>query len=227
MKTQARVVVIGGGAMGVGLLYHLVKEGWTDSVLVEKGELTSGSTWHAAGLIGHFIGNLNMAKIHLYGADLYQRIEAETGQATGWHGCGSIRLATNADEADWFRQMKGLLDYVGAECHLIGPNEIRQLHPSWTWKACVSAPTPPTTATRPRELDQLHGRGRAAGRGRDLPSHTRDRYPPTPRRRVEVVTDKGSIVCEHVVNASGSFAPRLPRGWDSRYPSSTWCTSIS
>ena len=121
--------MIGGGAMGVGLLYHLVKEGWTDSVLVEKGELTSGSTWHAAGLIGHFIGNLNMAKIHLYGADLYQKLEAETGQATGWHGCGSIRLATNPDEVDWFRQMKGLLDYVGAECHLIGPNEIRQLHP--------------------------------------------------------------------------------------------------
>ena len=70
-----------------------------------------------------------MAKIHLYGANLYQKLEAETGQATGWHGCGSIRLATNADEVDWFHQMKGLLDYVGVECHLIGPNEIRQLHP--------------------------------------------------------------------------------------------------
>ena len=71
MKTHARAVIIGGGAMGVGLLYHLAKEGWKDVVLVEKGELTSGSTWHAAGLIPHFIGSLNMAKIHLYGADLY------------------------------------------------------------------------------------------------------------------------------------------------------------
>ena len=69
MKTHARVVIIGGGAMGVGLLYHLAKEGWKDVVLVEKGELTSGSTWHAAGLIPHFLGSLNMAKIHFYGAD--------------------------------------------------------------------------------------------------------------------------------------------------------------
>ena len=130
MKTHARVVVVGGGAMGVGLLYHLVKEGWTDSVLVEKGELTSGSTWHAAGLIGQFIGNLNMAKIHLYGSDLYRTLEAETGQATGWHECGSIRLATNSDEVDWFHQMKGVLDYVGAECHLRSSRSVR----CWIWR---------------------------------------------------------------------------------------------
>ncbi|MFQ5546275.1 MAG: NAD(P)/FAD-dependent oxidoreductase, partial [Acidiferrobacterales bacterium] len=120
MKSHARVVVIGGGAMGAGLLYHLAKEGWSDVVLVEKGELTSGSTWHAAGLIPNFIGDLNMAKIHEYGIGLYKRLEAETGQSTGWHGCGAIRLATNQDEADWFHSVKGVLDYVGAECHLIG-----------------------------------------------------------------------------------------------------------
>ena len=84
--------------MGVGLLYHLVKEGWTDVMLVEKGELTSGSTWHAAGLVPHFIGSLNMAKVHLYGSKLYASLEAETGQATGWHGCGAIRLALTEDE---------------------------------------------------------------------------------------------------------------------------------
>ena len=93
MKSHARVVVIGGGAMGVGLLYHLVKEGWSDVVLVEKGELTSGSTWHAAGLIPHFIGSLNMARIHLYSSKLYASLEAETGQPTGWHVCGALRLA--------------------------------------------------------------------------------------------------------------------------------------
>ena len=85
MKSHTRSVIIGGGAMGVGLLYHLAKEGWKDVVLIEKGELTSGSTWHAAGLIPHFIGSLNMAKIHFYGADLYKKLEEETGQATGWH----------------------------------------------------------------------------------------------------------------------------------------------
>ncbi len=129
MKTHARVVVIGGGAMGVGLLYHLVKEGWSDVVLVEKGELTSGSTWHAAGLIPHFIGSLNLAKIHFHGSELYKSLEAETGQATGWHGCGAIRLATNRDEVDWFHAVAAMLRIIGAECHLIGPNEIKQLHP--------------------------------------------------------------------------------------------------
>ena len=83
MKNQTRVVIIGGGMMGVGLAYHLTKEGWSDIMLVEKGELTSGSTWHAAGLIPHFIGSLNMAKIHHYGVELYRSIEAETGQSAG------------------------------------------------------------------------------------------------------------------------------------------------
>ena len=212
MKSHAKVVVIGGGAMGAGLLYHLVKEGWTDSVLVEKGELTSGSTWHAAGLVGHFIGNLNMAKIHLYGADLYQTLEAETGQATGWHGCGSIRLATNADEVDWFRQMKGLLDYVDAECHLIGPNEIRQIHPLLDMDGVrLGAYTPKDGHTDPASSTNAMAAGARQG-GAEIYRHT---LVTDTRRRPggewEVVTDKGSIVCEHVVNASGSFAPQVAR----------------
>ena len=115
--------------MGVGLLYHLTKEGWNDVVLVEKGELTSGSTWHAAGLIPHFIGSLSMAKIHYYGSELYKKLEAETGQATGWHGCGAVRLASNQDQVDWFHYVKGILDQIGVECHLLGPDEIKKVHP--------------------------------------------------------------------------------------------------
>ena len=212
MKSHAKAVVIGGGAMGAGLLYHLVKEGWSDVVLVEKGELTSGSTWHAAGLVGHFIGNLNMAKIHLYGADLYQRLEAETGQATGWHGCGSIRLATSADEVDWFRQMKGLLDYVGAECHLIGPNEIRRIHPLLDVEGVrLGAYTPEDGHSDPASSTNAMAAGARQG-GATIHRHTR--VTDTRRRpggEWEVVTDKGSIVCEHVVNACGSFAPQVAR----------------
>ena len=81
---------------GVGLLYHLALEGWTDAVLVEKGELTSGSTWHAAGQCPHFNSSLNATKLHVYGTDLYSRLEALTGQAVGWHGCGGLRLACTA-----------------------------------------------------------------------------------------------------------------------------------
>ena len=93
MKSHTRVVVVGGGVMGAGLLYHLAQEGWTDIALIEKGELTSGSTWHAAGQCPHFNGSLNMTKVHVYGTELYPRLEALTGQAVSWHGCGGLRLA--------------------------------------------------------------------------------------------------------------------------------------
>ena len=91
MRDEAQCVIIGGGAMGTGLLYHLAHEGWTDTLLVEKGELTSGSTWHAAGLIPHFIGSLNMAKVHLDATNLYKALEAETGS---WPTTSSTPPAT-------------------------------------------------------------------------------------------------------------------------------------
>ena len=129
MKSHSQVVIVGGGAMGVGLAYHLPKEGWNDVVLIDKGELTSGSTWHAAGLIPNFIGSLNMAKVHAYGVELYARLEEETGYATGWHGCGALRLAITDGDVDWFRYVKGILDYLGVECYLVGHAEMREIHP--------------------------------------------------------------------------------------------------
>ena len=106
MKSHARVVVIGGGAMGVGLLYHLAKEGWNDVMLIEKGELTSGSTWHAAGLVPHFIGSLNMAKVHRYGSELYQVLEEETGQATGWQNVVRSVLRLNRTRSTGFNMFR-------------------------------------------------------------------------------------------------------------------------
>lgn len=210
MKSHARVVVIGGGVMGVGLLYHLAKEGWTDVVLVEKGELTSGSTWHAAGLIPHFIGSLNMAKVHLYGAELYQRLEEEVGQTTGWHGCGSIRLATNQDEVDWFHYVQGVLHCVGAECHLIGPSEIAALHPLLdTDGVLLGAYTPGDGHTDPASSTMAMAAG-ARQNGAEI--YVRNRVVDINRRSGgdwEVVTEQGAIVAEHVVNAAGGFAPQI------------------
>ena len=210
MKSHARVVVIGGGVMGVGLLYHLTKEGWSDVVLVDKGELTSGSTWHAAGLIPHFIGSLNMAKVHTYGSQLYQLLEAETGQATGWHGCGSIRLATNQDEVDWFHYVQGVLRCVGAECHLIGPAEISKLHQLLDIEGVVlGAYTPGDGHTDPAGSTNAMAAGARAG-GAEI--YRRNRVVDIGRRpdgAWEVITEQGSIVAEHVVNAAGGFAPRI------------------
>jgi len=210
MKSHARVVVIGGGAMGAGLLYHLAKEGWSDVVLVEKGELTSGSTWHAAGLIGNFIGDFNMAKIHEYGIGLYKRLEEETGQSTGWHGCGSIRLATNQDEADWFHYIKGILDYIGVECHLIGPDEIKRLHPLLELEDVVlGAYTPNDGHTDPASTTNAMAIGaRQAGAEIYRQNRVLD-INLLPSGEWEVVTEKGNIVCEHVVNAAGSFAQQV------------------
>ena len=211
MKTHARVVVIGGGAMGAGLLYHLVKEGWKDVVLCEKGELTSGSTWHAAGLVPHFIGDLNMAKIHAYGADLYANVlEGETGQATGWHGCGAIRLAVNDDEVDWFHYVKGILDYLGVESYIVGPAEIKELHPLVDPHGVkVGFYTPHDGHTDPSSSTNSMALGARQG-GAEIYRHNRVvGISLRPSGDWEVVTEKGTIIAEHVVNACGCFAPQV------------------
>ena len=210
MKQHARVVIIGGGVLGTGLLYFLTKEGWDDIVLVEKGELTSGSTWHAAGLIPHFIGGLSMAKLHQEGPALYKTLEAETGQATGWHGCGAVRLALTDAEVDWFHYVKGILDTVGSECHLISPAEIRKLHPLLVVDDVkMGFYTPNDGHTDPASATNAMAAGARMG-GAEIYRHTQV----TGTRLLasgewEVITDKGSIVCEHLVNAAGSFAKQV------------------
>ena len=97
MDKHARVVVIGGGIVGVSTLYHLVKKGWSDVVLVERKELTSGSTWHAAGLLPLFNMSYSVGQIHKYSVDLYQKLQSETGQHVGFVQCSNIRLARTRD----------------------------------------------------------------------------------------------------------------------------------
>src|SRR5215475_7934534 len=100
MKSHARVVIVGGGIVGVSIAYHLTKFGWTDVALLEMNELTAGSTWHAAGLLPLFNMSYSVGQLHKYSVDLYQSLEAETGQAVGFHKTGNLRLATNRDRMD-------------------------------------------------------------------------------------------------------------------------------
>ena len=210
MKDQAQVVIIGGGIMGVSLLYHLSREGWQDIMLIEKSELTSGSTWHAAGLIPHFIGDINMARIHLYGSQLYQQLEAETGQATGWHGCGSIRLALNQDEVDWFHQVQGILRYVGAECHLLSAAEIKKIHPLLELDdVLLGAYTPGDGHTDSSSTTNALAIG-ARQRGAEIIRHNRVLSIQQHSSGEWIIeTEKGSIRCQHLVNAAGSFGDRI------------------
>ena len=210
MREEAQCVIVGGGAMGLGLLYHLAHEGWTDTVLIDKDELTSGSTWHAAGLIPHFNGSLNVAKVHAYGAQLYKSLEEETGLHTGWHGCGAIRLARNRDEADWFNYVHGVLALVGVESHLIGPSEIKELHPLLEVDDVrVGMHTTGDGWTDPAASSNAMAAG-ARQLGADIVRHNRVLdMNQLPDRRWEVTTEKGRIVAEHVVNAAGHYGPQV------------------
>src|SRR6202166_4309150 len=107
MRTQARVVVIGGGVVGVSTLYHLTKKGWSDVVLIERKELTSGSTWHAAGLLPLFNMSYSVGQIHKYSVELYKRLEAETGQDVGLRQVSNIRLALTQDRLDEYKYYAG------------------------------------------------------------------------------------------------------------------------
>ena len=197
--------------MGVGLLYYLAHEGWTDTILVEKGELTSGSTWHAAGLVPNFIGDINMAKVHEEAIKLYPDIEEETGLSAGWHGCGAIRLARTPDEVDWHRYVHAMLNQVGIESHIISPKEIRELHPLLEDLDDVATGfyTPNDGWTDPTGCTNAMAKG-ARQLGCEIQRHNRvTAMTQLADGRWELTTEKGTITCEHVVNAAGHYAPQL------------------
>jgi len=206
MKSQARVVIVGGGIMGVGLLYHLALEGWTDIVLIEKGELTSGSTWHAAGQCPHFNGSLNMTKVHVYGTKLYPKLEALTGQAVSWHGCGGLRLAQTDEELNWLKYVEGISKLAGYEGEIIGSDEIRKYHPyleTFGLKAAFRTVTDGHVA--PADVTNAMAAG-----ARKLGAEICRRTLVTDIKLLktgewQVITDKGNITCEHVVNSAGSY----------------------
>ncbi|MEM7272098.1 MAG: FAD-dependent oxidoreductase [Actinomycetota bacterium] len=214
MRDEAQAVIIGGGAMGAGLMYHLAHEGWTDIVLVEKGELSSGSTWHAAGLIPHFNGSLNMMKCHAVAPELYAAIEEETGLFGGWHGTGAIRLAVTDEQVDWFRYIQGMMDLIGIEGHLISPAEILDYWPFMDVSDVkLGFHTPNDGWSDPSQATSAMVKG-ARQLGAELAKNTLvTATNKLPDGRWEVLTEKGGeagrIVCDHLVNAAGCYAPQV------------------
>jgi dimethylglycine dehydrogenase len=206
MKSHARVVIVGGGVMGVGLLYHLALEGWIDTVLIEKGELTSGSTWHAAGQCPHFSSSLNLTKVHVYGTQLYPKLEALTGHAVSWHGCGGLRLACTEEEVHWLKQVYGISQLAGYEGHIIGPEEIPKYHPFLDTKGVKAAFLTVTDGhVAPADITGAMATG-ARALGAEINRRTRATgIRLLPGGEWLVTTDKGEIRCEHVVNAAGSY----------------------
>ena len=129
LPARARVVIVGGGVIGVSIAYHLAKLGWSDTVLLERKQLTSGTTWHAAGLVGQLRQSINMTQLARYTAALYRGLEAETGQATGYRQCGSLSLATTPGRLEELRRNASMAKVFGLEVNVIGAAEVRALYP--------------------------------------------------------------------------------------------------
>src|ERR1700728_455908 len=129
LPRRARAVIVGGGVIGCSVAYHLCKLGWSDVVLLERKQLTSGTTWHAAGLVGQLRQSINMTQLARYTADLYRGLEAETGHATGYRQCGSLSLATTPGRMEELKRNASMGKVSGLTVNVVGPQEIRWLYP--------------------------------------------------------------------------------------------------
>ena len=207
MKTQARVVVIGGGVVGVSTLYHLTKKGWSDVVLCERTELTAGSTWHAAGLLPLFNMSYSVGQLHKYSVDLYKTLEDETGQDVSFHVTGNLRLATNRERMDEYHHYCGTANTIGVPFEMITPKEVKELWPLCNVEGIVGALYHPHDGhIAPADLTQALAKGARDG-GAEI-------YQQTEVRAIEwtasgewrVATQEGDIFCEHVVSATGNYA---------------------
>ena len=213
MRTQARAVVIGGGVVGVSTLYHLVKKGWTDSVLVERKELTSGSTWHAAGLLPLFNLSYSVGQIHKYSVALYKRLGEETGLDVGLRQVSNVRLARTQDRLDEYRYYAGVAATIGGvEVKLLTPDEVKAIWPLCNVDGLLGAIQHPEDGyIQPADLTQALARGARSGGGEINRQTTVTAIERTASGEWKVVTDKGEIVCEHIVAATGNFARHTGR----------------
>ncbi len=207
MKTHARVAIVGGGIVGVSTLYHLTKLGWSDCVLFEKSVLTAGSTWHAAGLLPLFNMSYTVGQVHKYSVDLYKTLEAETGQAVGFHPTGNLRLATNRDRMDEYYKYCSTANTIGVPFEIVTPKQVKELWPLCETDGIIGALYHPQDGhVAPVDVTMALAKG-ARNRGGEIHEHTRvTALERKPNGEWLVTTDKGAVTCEHVVAASGFYA---------------------
>ena len=209
MKSHARVVVIGGGVVGVSTLYHLTKKAWSDVVLVERKELTSGSTWHAAGLLPLFNMSYSVGQIHKYSVKLYASLEQETGQQVGFSRVSNIRLATSQQRMDEYKFYAGVAKTIGVNVRFLSPAQVKEVWPLCNTDGLVGAIQHPDDGyIQPADLTQALAKGARAGGGEIYRNTTVTGIEQNANGEWLVKTDKGDIACEHVVCASGNFARR-------------------
>ena len=207
IQSTAKVVVIGGGVVGVSTLYHLVKKGWTDVCLIERKELTSGSTWHAAGLLPLFNMSYSVGQLHKYSVELYKRLGEETGQDVGIRPVSNIRLATNQDRMDEYLQYAGVAQTIGVEVEFMTPEEVVEIWPFAKKDGLIGAMRHPEDGyVQPADLTQALAKGAREGGAKIHRYTTVTGIKQLDDGMWKVSTDKGDITCEHVVSCTGSFA---------------------
>ena len=206
MKNKAKVVVIGGGVVGVSTLYHLAKKGWSDVVLCERKELTSGSTWHAAGLLPLFNMSYSVGQLHKYSVKFYQELEKETGQDVGFREVSNIRLACNQDRMDEYKQYAGVAETIGVKVNFLTPDEVHAIWPLCTTDELVGAIQHPEDGyIQPNDLTQALAKG-ARSLGAEIYRQTAvTGLEQLPDDSWIVTTDKGEIKCDIVISCSGNF----------------------
>ncbi len=220
MKAEARVVVIGGGVIGASILYHLAKYGWSDVVLVEKHELTSGSTWMAAGNCSFYHPNYYCAQINIKSVEIYKQLEKETGQSAGWHTTGAIRLADNEERMDELRYNAVKDRCLGLNVEMLSPEEIGRMHPLINTEGLLGGLYHPDDGdVDPNSVTQAMASG-ARKYGGEINQHTIVKELEQKRNGEWIVrTDKGDITCEWVVNAAGLWAPEVAKMAGIKIPS--------
>jgi dimethylglycine dehydrogenase len=212
MKSHARVVVIGGGVVGTSVLYHLTKAGWKDVLLIERAELTSGSTWHAAGGMHTVNGDPNVAKLQQYTIQLYKEIEQISGQSCGVHITGGIMLAGTRERLDWLKMAKARGRYLGMELEMISVDEAARLFPLLEKKHFKGAMFDPIEGhVDPYGVTHAYAKS-AQIAGAEIVRHTRvTDLKPRADGSWDVITDHGNVHAEHVVNAAGLWAREVGR----------------
>ncbi|WP_170335623.1 FAD-dependent oxidoreductase [Ruegeria arenilitoris] len=204
-----QVAIIGGGIMGVATQFQLAENGWTDTILFEKAELTSGSTWHAAGQIAHAVGSRIMGWINKTSIETYKRVEKETGQSIGWHEVGGFRIATTDDEVDWMKSIMGVGKLLDLPMELVGPEDVAKVNPFYKVDDVKAA-------VRTFEDGHIDPSGvtmalAAATRARGAKIERHNRVVGASRKRDMWLlrTEKGDVLAEHVVIAAGSYANQV------------------
>ncbi|MFN6977455.1 MAG: FAD-dependent oxidoreductase [Gemmobacter sp.] len=218
MPTQARVVVIGGGAVGASCLYHLARAGWTDALLLERNELTAGSTWHAAGNVPTFSSSWSIMNMQRYSAQLYRGLAAAVDYPMNYHVTGSVRLGHTDERLREFRRVVGMGRYQGMELDILGPDEIRGRYPFVETHDLAGALYDPYDGDiDPAQLTQALAKG-----ARAMGARIERFCPVTGVRRAGgqwvVETPKGAVTCEVVVNAAGYYAGRVAAMFGRRLP---------